>query len=64
LSPAQKADKADETKCLDSIRNEGQDRYHEIYTLADYGYQAHDIAHRVGTPLGEVELILGLRGER
>jgi hypothetical protein len=62
LSPAQKADNPDEWKS--SIGQEKQARYREIYTLADYGYQAHDIAHRVGTPLGEVELILGLRSER
>jgi hypothetical protein len=34
----------------------------EIYTLADYGYDAAEIARRVGCPIGEVELILSLRG--
>jgi hypothetical protein len=36
----------------------------EIYTLADYGYASTDIAHRTGVPVGEVELILSLRGQR
>jgi len=39
-------------------------RYEEIYTLADYGYEATEIARRVGTPVGEVQLILGLRKQR
>jgi hypothetical protein len=39
-------------------------RYEEIYTLADYGYDAAEIAQRIGTPIGEVQLILGLRGNR
>lgn len=36
-------------------------RYQEIYTLADYGYPASEIAQRMGSPVGEVELILSLR---
>jgi hypothetical protein len=39
------------------------DRTHrraEICRLADYGFAASEIAHRVGTPVGEVELILSL----
>jgi hypothetical protein len=32
----------------------------EICRLADYGFAATEIAHRVGTPVGEVELILSL----
>jgi len=36
-------------------------RYEEVYTLADYGYDAAEIARRLGTPVGEVQLILGLR---
>lgn len=39
-------------------------RYEEIYVLADYGFDAAEIARRVGTPVGEVELILGLRAKR
>jgi hypothetical protein len=41
-----------------------QRRHEEIYTLADYGYDAAEIARRVGTPVGEIELILGLRENR
>ena len=41
-----------------------QERYEEIYLLSDYGYPAEEIAHRVGSPVGEVELILGLRKKR
>ena len=36
-------------------------RREEIYHLADYGFAAEEIARRVGSPVGEVELILGLR---
>ncbi len=36
----------------------------EIYTLADYGVDALEIARRVGSPVGEVELILGLREKK
>jgi hypothetical protein len=39
-------------------------RYEEIYTLADYGLPASEIAQRVGSPVGEIELILSLRGKR
>jgi hypothetical protein len=39
-------------------------RQQEIYTLADYGYDAVEIARRVGSPVGEVELVLGLRREQ
>jgi len=41
-----------------------QRRYEEIYTLADYGLEATEISQRVGTPVGEVQLILGLRKQR
>ena len=37
-------------------------RYAEIYQLADSGLASAAIATRVGSPIGEVELILGLRG--
>jgi hypothetical protein len=36
-------------------------RREEIYTLADDGLDTAEIARRVGSPVGEVELILGLR---
>ena len=39
-------------------------REQEIFTLADYGYDAVEIAHRVGSLVGEVELVLGLRNQR
>jgi DNA-directed RNA polymerase specialized sigma24 family protein len=39
-------------------------RQEEIYTLADYGLDAAEIARRVGSPVGEVELILGLREKK
>lgn len=39
-------------------------RYAEIYALADSGLASAAIATRVGSPIGEVELILGLRGKR
>jgi hypothetical protein len=39
-------------------------RYEEIYTLADYGLDTAEIAHRVGSPVGEVDLILSLRAKR
>lgn len=41
-----------------------QQRYEEIYRLADYGYPPEEIAQRVGSPIGEVQLILGLRKKR
>ncbi len=37
-------------------------RREEIYRLADYGFATGEIARRVGSPVGEVELILSLRG--
>ncbi len=37
-------------------------RQEEIYTLSDYGYEPAEIARRVNRPVGEVELILSLRG--
>jgi hypothetical protein len=37
-------------------------RHAEIYALADAGLSSAAIASRVGSPIGEIELILGLRG--
>lgn len=37
-------------------------RQSEIYSLADQGLSTAAIATRIGCPIGEVELILGLRG--
>jgi len=45
-------------------RPSAERRYEEIYLLADYGFDAAEIARRVGSPVGEVELILGLRQKR
>lgn len=39
-------------------------RYEEIYLLADYGFAPAEIAHRVGMPIGEIQLILSLRSKR
>lgn len=36
-------------------------RHAEIYSLADEGLTSAAIASRLGSPIGEVELILGLR---
>ena len=36
----------------------------EIYALADYGLSESAIAQRLGVPIGEVELILSLRGKK
>jgi len=48
----------------DRPRRPADERYEEIYLLADYGFDAAEIARRVGSPVGEVELILGLREKR
>ena len=39
-------------------------RYEEIYLLADYGFNPAEIGHRVGMPVGEIQLILSLRAKR
>lgn len=39
-------------------------RHEQIYVLSDYGLEPAEIAQRVGSPVGEVELILGLRETR
>lgn len=38
-------------------------RYAAVYDLADEGHNVHEIARQTGTPRGEVELILALRGK-
>ncbi|MGA2256501.1 MAG: hypothetical protein ABSG53_17775 [Thermoguttaceae bacterium] len=60
-----------ETAVIESNRSFSEDepspttdrvrRREEIYGLADYGFAAEEIARRVGSPVGEVELILSLR---
>jgi len=47
-----------------SPRPSARARQEEIYTLADYGLEAAEIARRTGSPVGEVELILGLREKK
>jgi hypothetical protein len=42
--------------------NSASRRHAEIYSLADSGMSSAAIANRVGCPIGEIELILGLRG--
>jgi len=41
-----------------------QHRREEVYTLADYGYEASEIAQRLQLPVGEVQLMLNLRQKR
>ncbi len=41
-----------------------QRRREEVYTLADYGYEAAEIAQRLQLPIGEVQLMLSLREKR
>jgi len=45
-----------------SDRASSRDRREEIYTLSDYGYDAAEIARRIGSPADEVESILASRG--
>ena len=40
---------------------ETDDRYADVYSLADEGVPSPEIARRLGQPTGEVELILALR---
>jgi hypothetical protein len=46
------------------LSDEPDGRYAQIYSLADEGLAAVDIAHRLARPKGEVELILALRPRR
>ena len=43
--------------------NSASRRHAEIYSLADQGLTSAAIANRVGSPIGEIELILGLRAK-
>jgi hypothetical protein len=45
-------------------RSAQQRRREEVYTLADYGYEASEIAQRLQLPVGEVQLMLNLRQKR
>jgi hypothetical protein len=44
-----------------AISSDRSRRREEIYQLADYGFAPAEIARRIGSPVGEVELILSLR---
>ena len=48
----------------DSAERCASPRHEEILTLSDYGFSVEDIVQRTGTPVGEVELTLSLRGKR
>jgi hypothetical protein len=39
-------------------------RQEEVYAMADQGLSSQVIANRLGSPVGEIELILGLRKDR
>jgi hypothetical protein len=39
-------------------------RQEEIYALADSGLTSATIAGRIGSPVGEIDLVLGLRPSR
>ena len=62
LEAAAGAGEAGESEPTD-VANQRPTREHqeEIYTLADYGLDVGAIASRVGLPVGDVQLILGLR---
>jgi hypothetical protein len=68
LKAASAADRASptprEAEAFVGARSRADKRYEPIYTLADYGYDAAEIARRTGTPVGEVQLILSLRSAR
>lgn len=40
------------------------ERYLDIYTMADHGAAAREIAQKLNRPMGEVELILALRSSK
>jgi hypothetical protein len=61
LRPPVATDRAARERDEVSTRPSPERRQEEIYTLADYGLDAAEIARRVGSPVGEVQLILGLR---
>jgi len=54
---------ADESPPEAAVRRQAREHQEEIFTLADYGLDAGGIASRVGIPVGEVQLVLGLRGQ-
>jgi hypothetical protein len=61
--PASQAQSLTPARAPRAEHSSPQTKKDEIYTLADYGMKPTDIASRVGHPIGEVELILSLRGK-
>jgi hypothetical protein len=51
-------------QATESLKLPSEARREEVYTLADYGFSAADIASRIGAPAGEVEAILSSRGKK
>lgn len=65
LAPAPTPDAAERPDATpEALPQPPESRREEIYTLADYGYDAREIARRLGAPVGQVELTLRLRKER
>jgi hypothetical protein len=62
--PASQAQSLTPARVARAEHSSPQAKKDEIYTLADYGMKPSDIASRVGHPIGEVELILSLRGKK
>jgi hypothetical protein len=61
LQPFRPPDRPTHDSGETSVRPSAGGRREEIYALADGGLEAAEIARRIGSPVGEVELILGLR---
>ena len=62
--PTTQAEALHPAQAATASRKSPQYRQTEIYTLADHGLNDSAIAQRLGMPIGEVELILSLRGKR
>lgn len=62
--PASQAQSLSAARTHHAEHSSPQAKKDEIYTLADYGMKPADIASRVGHPIGEIELILSLRGKK
>jgi hypothetical protein len=62
--PSSQADSLSPAGVPRAEHSSAQAKKEEIYTLADYGMKPAEIASRVKHPIGEVELILSLRGKK
>jgi hypothetical protein len=62
--PAADQQRAGMSNAVGSTTHDSDRRYSNIYALADRGAAAAAIAEQTDTPIGEVELILGLRPRR